>query len=130
MRASKRSNTILAIAIASGDCGCGCGCGWLSICPHWLVGRFNEFSGSFIGNSAHPGRSPVEFVINPASIDSNHAKRYIELLLQVEGIRQDKRKERPTSPRQTNLLLRRGERGCRFLYCCTRSAHSRKNASL
>ena len=41
----------------------------------WLVGRFNEFSGSFIYDSAHPGRSSVEVVINPASIDSNHAKR-------------------------------------------------------
>lgn len=41
----------------------------------WLVGRFNDFDGSFNYNSEQPERSSVQVNINPASIDSNHAVR-------------------------------------------------------
>jgi polyisoprenoid-binding protein YceI len=47
--------------------------------PHlgysWLVGRFNEFHGSFSYNENNPDSSKVEVTIDPASIDSNHAER-------------------------------------------------------
>jgi polyisoprenoid-binding protein YceI len=41
----------------------------------WLVGRFNEFSGRFSYDPEHPENASVQVQINPASIDSNHAKR-------------------------------------------------------
>lgn len=41
----------------------------------WLVGRFNDFNGSFSYDAAHPGKASVQVSIDPASIDSNHAKR-------------------------------------------------------
>ena len=41
----------------------------------WLLGRFNEFSGTFTYDEEKPEASRVEVAINPASIDSNHAER-------------------------------------------------------
>lgn len=41
----------------------------------WLLGRFNEFSGTFSYDEEKPEASRVEVAINPASIDSNHAER-------------------------------------------------------
>jgi polyisoprenoid-binding protein YceI len=41
----------------------------------WLVGRFNEFHGSFSYDENNPGSSKIEVTIDPASIDSNHAER-------------------------------------------------------
>lgn len=41
----------------------------------WLLGRFNEFSGSFSYDEEKPEASRVEVSIDPASIDSNHAER-------------------------------------------------------
>ncbi|MFN2338772.1 MAG: YceI family protein [Gammaproteobacteria bacterium] len=41
----------------------------------WLLGRFNEFSGSFSYDENNPEASRVEITIDPASIDSNHAER-------------------------------------------------------
>lgn len=41
----------------------------------WLLGRFNEFSGSFSYDAENPAASSVAVEINPASIDSNHAER-------------------------------------------------------
>lgn len=40
-----------------------------------LLGRFNEFEGSFSYDEDNPGDSSVEVVIQTASIDSNHAER-------------------------------------------------------
>ena len=41
----------------------------------WLIGRFNEFSGSFSYDEKSPETSKVQVNINTASIDSNHAER-------------------------------------------------------
>lgn len=41
----------------------------------WLLGRFNDFSGSFSYDEENPEASRVEVSIDPASIDSNHAER-------------------------------------------------------
>lgn len=47
--------------------------------PHlgysWLYGRFNEFSGEFSFDEAHPENSSVTVTIQTASIDTNHAER-------------------------------------------------------
>ena len=41
----------------------------------WLLGRFNDFEGSFSYDEADPAASRVEVTIRTASIDSNHAER-------------------------------------------------------
>jgi polyisoprenoid-binding protein YceI len=41
----------------------------------WLLGRFNEFEGTFSYDEANPAASKVEVSIRTASIDSNHAER-------------------------------------------------------
>ncbi len=41
----------------------------------WLLGRFNEFSGSFSYDEKDPSAAKIMVDINPASIDSNHAER-------------------------------------------------------
>jgi polyisoprenoid-binding protein YceI len=41
----------------------------------WLLGRFNDFDGSFSYDEADPSASRVEVTIRTASIDSNHAER-------------------------------------------------------
>jgi polyisoprenoid-binding protein YceI len=41
----------------------------------WLLGRFNDFSGTFSYDEENPAASSVEVTINTASIDSNHAER-------------------------------------------------------
>ncbi len=41
----------------------------------WLLGRFNDFSGSFVFDEKTPDASKVNVLINTASIDSNHAER-------------------------------------------------------
>jgi len=41
----------------------------------WLLGRFNDFDGSFSYDEADPSASTVEVTIRTASIDSNHAER-------------------------------------------------------
>ncbi len=41
----------------------------------WLLGRFNEFGGSFSYDEKNPSASKVVVTINTASIDSNHAER-------------------------------------------------------
>ncbi|MEE8428025.1 MAG: YceI family protein [Gammaproteobacteria bacterium] len=41
----------------------------------WLLGRFNDFDGSFSYDEANPGVSKVEVKIKTASLDSNHAER-------------------------------------------------------
>jgi polyisoprenoid-binding protein YceI len=41
----------------------------------WLLGRFNDFSGTFSYDAGNPEASRVEVTINTASIDSNHAER-------------------------------------------------------
>ena len=41
----------------------------------WLLGRFNDFNGTFSYDEAKPGASKVEVNIKTASIDSNHAER-------------------------------------------------------
>ena len=41
----------------------------------WLLGRFNDFSGSFSYNEKDPAASKVAVTIKTASIDSNHAER-------------------------------------------------------
>jgi polyisoprenoid-binding protein YceI len=41
----------------------------------WLLGRFNDFDGSFSYDEADPAASRVEVNIRTASIDSNHAER-------------------------------------------------------
>lgn len=47
--------------------------------PHlgysWLLGRFNEFEGSFVYDEEKPEDASVEVTIKTASIDSNHAER-------------------------------------------------------
>lgn len=41
----------------------------------WLLGQFNEFSGTFMLDEAKPENSSVMVDINVASLDSNHAER-------------------------------------------------------
>lgn len=41
----------------------------------WLLGRFNDFSGSFSYDEARPDASNVTVTIKTASLDSNHAER-------------------------------------------------------
>jgi polyisoprenoid-binding protein YceI len=41
----------------------------------WLLGRFNEFEGTFSYDESNPSASTVEVTIKTASIDSNHAER-------------------------------------------------------
>ena len=41
----------------------------------WLTGRFNDFSGTFTFDDAHPEASKVKVEVNTDSIDSNHAER-------------------------------------------------------
>jgi len=41
----------------------------------WLTGRFNDFSGTFSYDEAHPEASKVKVVINTDSVDTNHAER-------------------------------------------------------
>jgi len=41
----------------------------------WLLGRFNDFDGTFSYDEANPAASKVEVTIKTASIDSNHAER-------------------------------------------------------
>ena len=41
----------------------------------WLLGRFNDFEGTFSYDEADPAASRVEVTIRTASIDSNHAER-------------------------------------------------------
>jgi len=41
----------------------------------WLVGRFNKFDGHFSYDENNPSASTVVVNIDPASVDSNHAKR-------------------------------------------------------
>ena len=41
----------------------------------WLLGRFNDFDGTFSYDEADPAASEVEVTIRTASIDSNHAER-------------------------------------------------------
>lgn len=41
----------------------------------WLLGRFNEFDGSFSYDEKNPSASKVVVTINTASVDSNHAER-------------------------------------------------------
>ncbi|KZZ28468.1 hypothetical protein A3752_21145, partial [Oleiphilus sp. HI0081] len=41
----------------------------------WLLGRFNEFDGSFSYDAAAPEKSSINVTIQTDSIDSNHAER-------------------------------------------------------
>ena len=41
----------------------------------WLLGRFNEFDGSFSYDEKNPSASKVVVTINTASVDSSHAER-------------------------------------------------------
>ncbi|MAM86714.1 YceI family protein [Allohahella sp. A8] len=41
----------------------------------WLLGRFNDFSGTFNFDEKNPEKSSVKVEIDTASIDSNHAER-------------------------------------------------------
>lgn len=41
----------------------------------WLLGRFNDFSGSFSYDEKNPNAAKVEVLIKTASLDSNHAER-------------------------------------------------------
>ncbi len=41
----------------------------------WLLGRFNDFSGSFTFDEKQPEASKVSVTIDTASVDSNHAER-------------------------------------------------------
>ena len=41
----------------------------------WLLGRFNDFDGTFSYDESNPGASKVQVNIRTASIDSNHAER-------------------------------------------------------
>lgn len=47
--------------------------------PHlgysWLVGRFDEFSGSFSYDEKDPSTTKVEVIVEIKSVDSNHAER-------------------------------------------------------
>jgi len=41
----------------------------------WLIGRFNDFEGTFSYDEKHPSAAKVNVTINTASVDSNHAAR-------------------------------------------------------
>ena len=41
----------------------------------WLLGRFNQFDGSFSYDEKAPAKSKVSVTIDASSIDSNHAER-------------------------------------------------------
>ena len=41
----------------------------------WLLGRFNDFEGSFSYDEANPSAAKVNVTIDVASLDSNHAER-------------------------------------------------------
>lgn len=41
----------------------------------YVVGRFNEFTGTFTYDEENPGNNKVEVTVNTASVDSNHAER-------------------------------------------------------
>ena len=41
----------------------------------WIVGRFNDFKGSFVFDEDDAANNSVEVTINTNSIDSNHAER-------------------------------------------------------
>jgi len=41
----------------------------------WILGRFNEFEGTFSFDAKHPENNRVQVTIDTASIDTNHAKR-------------------------------------------------------
>jgi len=41
----------------------------------WLLGRFNTFDGGFSYDAKTPNASKINFVIDTASLDSNHAER-------------------------------------------------------
>ncbi|WP_428609633.1 YceI family protein [Sedimenticola sp.] len=41
----------------------------------WVLGRFNQFEGSFDYDENNPSASKVSVTINPASVDTNHAAR-------------------------------------------------------
>lgn len=41
----------------------------------WLLGRFNDFTGTFSYDEKNPAAAKVEVTIKTASIDSNHAER-------------------------------------------------------
>lgn len=41
----------------------------------WLVGRFNDFDGSFSYDAENPGASSVSMEIDVASLSTNHAER-------------------------------------------------------
>lgn len=41
----------------------------------WLIGRFDDFDGSFTYDEARPENSRVEVAIRTASVNSNHAER-------------------------------------------------------
>ncbi len=41
----------------------------------WLLGRFNDFEGTFSFNEARPEASKVKVSVDVASVDTNHAER-------------------------------------------------------
>lgn len=41
----------------------------------WVLGRFNDFEGSFDYDESNPSASTVSVTLNPASVDSNFAER-------------------------------------------------------
>lgn len=41
----------------------------------WLYGRFNDVSGSYTYDADNPGDSRINVQIDPAGVDTNHAKR-------------------------------------------------------
>lgn len=41
----------------------------------WIVGRFNDFKGSFVFDEDDAANNGVEVTINTSSVDSNHAER-------------------------------------------------------
>jgi len=41
----------------------------------WLMGRFNDFDGTFSYDEKHSSAAKVNVTINTASVDSNHAER-------------------------------------------------------
>jgi polyisoprenoid-binding protein YceI len=45
----------------------------------YLLGRFNDFGGTFTFDEANPANSKIEVTIKTASLDSNHAERDVHL---------------------------------------------------
>jgi polyisoprenoid-binding protein YceI len=41
----------------------------------WLLGRFNDFTGTFSYDEKNPSAAKITVDIDPASVDSNHAER-------------------------------------------------------